>query len=169
MADKPDGQKEASVPAVVYVSRLPYGFDDEAGRTFFKQFGDIKGVCFPRSVKSGRSKGYMFVLFADQDVAKVAASAIDGYYAFGKTISAKVLDRSQKILFTKFKEDRKKFRFTPWQKMFQKSFNSTTDQEKLHAKYKKLIQADRNKQDAFQRKGIDFPFPTYEAQASLPE
>ena len=39
--------------AVLYISRLPYGFDDKAAKGFFEQFDNIKGVCMPRSRKTG--------------------------------------------------------------------------------------------------------------------
>ena len=56
--------------AVLYISRLPYGFDDKAAKGFFEQFDNIKGVCMPRSRKTGWTKGYMFVLFENKKIAK---------------------------------------------------------------------------------------------------
>lgn len=51
---------------ILYISKLPYGFDDKAAFEFFSQFDTIKGVNFPRSRKTGRSKGYMFVSFENK-------------------------------------------------------------------------------------------------------
>jgi nucleolar protein 15 len=37
-----------------------------------------------RSKKTSRSKGYGFVEFADREIAKIAAQAMNGYFLFGK-------------------------------------------------------------------------------------
>ena len=40
-----------SMPGVVYVSRLPWGFDEEPMRSFFSQFGTIDKLRVSRSKK----------------------------------------------------------------------------------------------------------------------
>lgn len=44
----------------------------------------MKGICYPRNKKTGRTKGYMFILFEDRGVADECAKAIDGYMFFKK-------------------------------------------------------------------------------------
>lgn len=39
--------------SILYISRLPRDFDDNAAYEFFKQFDEIEGICFPRNKKTG--------------------------------------------------------------------------------------------------------------------
>ena len=149
---------EKSTNAVVYVSRLPHGFDDEAGRKFFSQFGEVKGVCFPRSKKSARSHGYMFILFEDKEIAEVAAKTVNNYMMYGKMLKAKVLPQNSRIVYDRFLKKHRKFKFVPWQKLFAQKFNKNED---LEAKMTRLMEQDQIKEERLAKLGLDFPFPTY--------
>lgn len=160
MADaKHDDSKSSN--AVLYVSRIPYGFDEKAAWEFFSQFGSLKGICYPRSSKSGRSKGYMFLLFDDKDVAKDCSRAMHNYYMFGKEIKTKVLPESHKIIYDRFKNQPTKFKFVPWTQIFKKSFKSNTSDEHKEKKLKQLIENDEKKIKRLQELGIKYTFPTY--------
>ena len=154
---------EKSHNAILYVSRLPYGFDDAAGRKFFGQFGEIKGVCFPRSKKTGRSKGYMFILFEDKEVAEVAAQTMNDYMMFGKLLKAKVLPENSKIVYSKFLKESRKFKFVPWQKLFAQKFNTKKSDEEMVVKMKRLLEHDAEKVRRLKEAGIHFDFPTYQS------
>ena len=154
---------EESKNGVVYLSRLPYGFDDRAAREFFGQFGEVKGVCFPRSKKTARSKGYMFLLFEDRDVAAIAAKTMDKYFVAGKTIHCELLPESSRILHDRFKKDTARFKFVPWQKIFAKQFDSGKTDEKRARKLQRLVENDDKKVERFRKQGINFDFPTYKS------
>lgn len=160
MTDKTKDEGK-SQNAVIYVSRIPYGFDDKAAFEFFSQFGSLKGVSYPRSSKTGRSKGYMFLLFDDKDVATECAKAMHNYYMFGKEIKTKVLPESHKIIYDKFKGQAKKFKFTPWQQIFKNNFKSNQTEEHKIKKLKQLIENDEKKIKKLQDLGINYTFPTY--------
>ena len=157
----PPATNEKSKNAVLYVSRIPYGFNEEAAWGFFAQFGNIKGVCYPRSKKTGRSKGYMFILFEDTDVARECANAMQDYYMFGKQIKTHVLSESHKIVYNRFKLQPKKFKFVPWRLIFKKSFNSNQTDEKKRSKIRKLLENDEKKKQLLKESGIDFDYQTY--------
>ncbi len=157
---KIQSESEQSKNAVLYISRVPYGFDDNAAWEFFKQFGEIKGVCFPRSKKSGRSKGYMFILFEDRDVAMECAKSVDNYYLFRKSVKCVVLPQNHKIIYNKFKKNPKKFKFTPWKLLFKKAFNSSKGDYRIK-KVKNLLHKDDKKVQRFAEKGLSFKFVTY--------
>ena len=152
---------EKSTNAVLYLSRLPYGFTDDAARKFFSQFGEVKGVCFPRSKKTARSKGYMFVLFEDREIAEIAAQSMNDYLMFGKLLKAKVLPENSKIVYDRFVKESRKFKFVPWQKLFAKSFNGLKSDEQMQLKMKRLLKHDEEKIQRFKDLKIDFEFPTY--------
>ncbi len=167
MSKKIEDQEAVSVDegknAVLYLSRLPYGFTDDVAREFFSQFGEIKGVCYPRSKKSGRSKGYMFVLFEDRDVAQIACKTMNGYFMFGKALKCEVLSEKTKIVYDKFRKQSKKFRFIPWQKIFAKKFNTGVTPEKKIQKLRRLLEADEKKIQKLKELKIDFAYPTYKS------
>ena len=157
----PEQPSEKSTNAVLYLSRLPYGFTDDAARKFFSQFGEIKGVCFPRSKKTARSKGYMFVLFEDREIAEIAAQSMNDYLMFGKLLKAKVLPENSKIVYDRFVKESRRFKFVPWQKLFAKKFNALKTNEQMQRKIARLLKNDAEKVQRFKEQNIDFEFPTY--------
>lgn len=70
--------------SILYISRLPRDFDDNAAYEFFKQFDEIEGICFPRNKKTGWSKGYMFIKLRSPEVALECQKEFDGYLMFNK-------------------------------------------------------------------------------------
>ena len=152
---------------IIYLSRLPYGFDDKAAFDFFPQFGEIKGVSFPRSKKTGRSKGYMFVLFSDIEVAKVAVKTMNGYMIIGKQIQASIVENKiGSSLHKKFKATHTKFKFIPWKLLFKQRFNTAQTEEAMLKKMKKLLESDAKKRDNLKELKIKHDFPGYQCLIS---
>ena len=56
----------------VYVGNLPFGVDDEKLKELFAKFGDVEEATIIKDKYSGRSKGFGFVTFADDEAAKKA-------------------------------------------------------------------------------------------------
>ena len=54
---------------VIYIGHVPDGFFEDQMRGFFGQFGEVTNLRISRSKKTGNSKGYGFVEFADHDSA----------------------------------------------------------------------------------------------------
>jgi len=84
-ADKTTTKKKG-LRGVVYLGHIPDGFFEPQIRKYFNQFGKVQKVRLSRSKKSARSKGYGFVKFARDDVAKIAASAMNNYLMFEKLL-----------------------------------------------------------------------------------
>ena len=74
---------------IIYIAHLPAGFEEKEMKVFFKQFGVVKNVQLARSSKTGNSKGYGWVEFESQDVAKTTAEAFNGYLMNDKIIKTK--------------------------------------------------------------------------------
>ena len=55
-------------------------------RKFFGQYGKVTNIHMARSRKTGASKGYAFVEFADRGVAEIVASTMNGYIFFGRRL-----------------------------------------------------------------------------------
>ncbi|GMR42203.1 hypothetical protein PMAYCL1PPCAC_12398, partial [Pristionchus mayeri] len=77
--------------AAIKIDHLPFGFFEREICAFFHQFGSVVRVRIPRCRKSGRDRGYAFVLFEDNTVAQVAMEAMDGYLMFEKRLQVTLL------------------------------------------------------------------------------
>ncbi|KAF8357682.1 nifk-1, partial [Pristionchus pacificus] len=82
----------AKPSAAIKIDHLPFGFFEREIAAFFHQFGSVVRVRIPRCKKSGRDRGYAFVLFEDSTVAQVAMEAMDGYLMFEKRLQVTLLD-----------------------------------------------------------------------------
>lgn len=80
--------KNTSQRGVIYLGHIPHGFYEEEIRDYFKQFGKVTNLRVSRSRKSGRSKGFGFVEFANNEVAKIAAETMNNYLMFKKRVIA---------------------------------------------------------------------------------
>lgn len=80
---------------IIYVGHLPHGFYEKEMRTFFSQFGDVKRLKLYRSKKTNRSKGYAFVEFDEEEVAKVVSEAMNGYMMQEKQLVCNVVPRDK--------------------------------------------------------------------------
>merc|ERR1712142_1386382 len=70
----------------IYVGHIPHGFYDNQIREYFTQFGTVTKVRLARSKKNGAYKGYGYVQFAEEEVAKIAADAMNNYMMFDKLL-----------------------------------------------------------------------------------
>ncbi|KAF5279562.1 hypothetical protein FQR65_LT03384 [Abscondita terminalis] len=75
----------------VYLGHIPHGFYEEEMTSYFEQFGKVINARVCRSRKTGKSKGYGFVEFQDEDVAKIAANTMHNYIMFKKRLDAKFI------------------------------------------------------------------------------
>ncbi|XP_029635386.1 MKI67 FHA domain-interacting nucleolar phosphoprotein-like [Octopus sinensis] len=64
---------------VVYLGRIPYGFFENQMRAYFSQFGKVTRLRLSRSKRTGKSKGFAFIEFLSEDVAKIVAGTMNNY------------------------------------------------------------------------------------------
>lgn len=76
---------------VVYVGNVPRGFHEVQMEAFFKQFGRVLTVRLSRSKRTGNSKGYAYVRFEFDEVAKVAAETMNNYLMYKKLLKCKYI------------------------------------------------------------------------------
>jgi nucleolar protein 15 len=108
---------------LIYVGHLPYGFVEDGLKEFFTQYGDVTKVKLMRSKKSARSKGYGFVEFQDPEVAKIAATSMNGYMMYGRPLEVRYVEAGERNKFQLIRSD-KKFKFVPWQIIYRKGVNN---------------------------------------------
>lgn len=81
---------------LIYIGHVPHGFYEKQMREFFSQFGTVTNLRLGRSRKSGRSKGYAFVEFKYEEVAKIAAEAMNNYLMFDKLVKCELVPRDRR-------------------------------------------------------------------------
>lgn len=88
---------ESEYSGIIFVSRLPHGFQERELSKYFSQFGDLKDARLARNKKSGNSRHYGFVEFANKDDAKVAKETMNNYLLMGHLIQVRLLPKGSKV------------------------------------------------------------------------
>jgi cold-inducible RNA-binding protein len=70
----------------LFVGSLPWGVDDQGLEDLFKEFGTVASAKVIMDRETGRSKGFGFVEFDDDDAAKAAISKLNNSDVQGRTI-----------------------------------------------------------------------------------
>ena len=66
---------QQSSQAKIYVGNLPYSTDNDDLESHFKQYGEISEVKLIMDRETGRSKGFAFITFADQQSAQASLAS----------------------------------------------------------------------------------------------
>lgn len=74
----------------LFVGSLSWNTGDEALREAFASFGEITEATVITDRDTGRSRGFGFVTFSDDEAAEKAKSALDGTELDGRTIKVDV-------------------------------------------------------------------------------
>ena len=70
----------------LFVGSLPWAIDDQGLEDLFKEFGSVTSAKVIMDRESGRSKGFGFVEFDDDDAAKAAMDKLNNSDVQGRTI-----------------------------------------------------------------------------------
>jgi len=76
---------------IILLNHIPHGFYEEEMRQFFSQFGRVLRLKLARSKTTGKSKGYAFIEFEFEDVAKIVAEAMNGYLMYERLMKCELL------------------------------------------------------------------------------
>eukprot|EP00927_Polykrikos_kofoidii_P072593 TRINITY_DN68697_c0_g1_i1.p1 TRINITY_DN68697_c0_g1~~TRINITY_DN68697_c0_g1_i1.p1 ORF type:complete len:352 (-),score=85.07 TRINITY_DN68697_c0_g1_i1:51-1106(-) len=107
-------EKEPTEPrGVVYLGHIPEGFAEPQIKVFFAQFGTVTRYRMARSKRNGHPKGYGFIEFEDESVAKIVADTMNKYLLFEKQLVCHVVppEKQHRWLFRGWK--RKTFNKAP--------------------------------------------------------
>ncbi|KAK4881195.1 hypothetical protein RN001_004514 [Aquatica leii] len=154
----------------VYIGHIPHGFYEEEMTAYFEQFGKIINVRVCRSRKTGKSKGYGFIEFADEGVAKIAATTMHNYLMFKKRLDAKFIPAEK---MRKYKMSKG----TPWSeqnyplKQIRKDANAFKNAHRDDATYLKkcrhYIAHYKKSIEKLQTLGIDYTFTPVDVPPEL--
>ena len=153
-----DNLSTPSNKTAIYVGHLPWGFGDVEIKKYFQQFGEITRIIVPKSSKTGRSVGYAFIEFKEQETAEVAAKTMNNYLLFDKILKCNVIEDKTKYdrMFLKWK---KKFKFNDKRKeRLIKQQKHPKTKEEIKAKIQILLDREEKKKERFKELGIDYSF-----------
>jgi len=81
---------------VIYIGRLPDGFEEKELSKYFNQFGEITNVKLARNKKTGRSKHFAFLEFANGDDAKIAQETMNNYLLMNHQLKVEIVNEEFK-------------------------------------------------------------------------
>lgn len=71
----------------LYIGNLSWQMSDQELRDFFAQYGEVEDAFILRDRATGRSKGFGFVTFVNEDDAKKALEATNGQDLAGRKLN----------------------------------------------------------------------------------
>ncbi|KAJ8282596.1 hypothetical protein COCON_G00051150 [Conger conger] len=150
-------------PGVVYVAHLPNGLFEPQLRQYFEQFGTVLRLRLSRSKKTGGSKGYAFVEFDCDEVAKIVAETMNNYLMGERLIKCSLVppERVHSRLFVGSKKV-----FAKPSLPAVKRYNKKRTSEETKRMTGKLLQKEAKLRKKLAAKGIDYDFPGFASQLS---
>merc|ERR1712142_65732 len=144
----------------IYVGHIPHGFYDNQIREYFTQFGTVTKVRLARSKKNGAYKGYGYVQFAEEEVAKIAADAMNNYMMFDKLLKCRFV-AEEKLHPAVWKGANKKFVWLNRAAVTRNQHNAMRDKGQLKVATERLLKKERRKRAKLMACGIQYDFPGY--------
>ncbi|KAH8582758.1 nop15p nopp34 nucleolar with 1 RRM domain [Cryptosporidium sp. chipmunk genotype I] len=140
--------------AIVYVGHIPFGLFEPQLKEYFSQFGKILRIKLSRSKKNGHSRGYAFIEFESMEVAQIAASTMNNYIIFKRSLKCHVLP----------KESIHPYIFIRSKKKSLSESNSNLSQEEKRAKTNKSVVSRKKKllkiSKVLEKEGINYKLPS---------
>jgi len=79
----------------LFVAGLPYDMDDRELQEIFGDYGTVNSAKVIMDRDTGKSRGFGFVEFADENQAREAIKTLDGATISGKALAVKVAEDKQ--------------------------------------------------------------------------
>ena len=158
-----DGDEPSTV---IYLGHLPVGFEEREITVFLNQFGNVNRCRVSRSTKTGRSRCYAFVEFADPEVTRIVADTMSGYLLLEKRLVCHVLPRDKvdhELMFAKPKRVPTK---KDMQKKARSEVNKVRNADAIRGITARLVKREEMKRKKLGALGIEYDFPGYAASAA---
>lgn len=148
-------------PGVIYVGHLPRGLFEPQLKSYFEQFGKVLRLRLSRSKKTGGSKGYAFVEYDCDEVAKIVAETMNNYLMGERLIKCHVIP-PEKVHEKLFAGSLRKFK-KPTQPAVGR-YNKAHTEEEIKKMTQKLLRKESKLRKRLAEKGIDYDFPGFSAK-----
>ena len=152
-----EGIKAQPSTGVIYVGHLPWGFIDSTLKKYFSQFGNITRIISPKSSKTGRSVGYAFIEFEDEETARIAAKTMNNYILFEKIVKCNFVEDKSKYdrIFLKWK---KKFEFKERYKAHCDKISKKKTNEEIKSMIQGLLDREEQRREKIKELGIKYEY-----------
>lgn len=149
-----------STRGVVYIGHIPHGFYEEQMKDYFSQFGRVTRVRLARSKKTGASRGYGYVEFQHQEVAKIAAETMNNYLMCGRLLKATYIppEKQHAGFFLGPSWSRKRYPTLTNRRRITTIRNSTISDKKHRQYVNKTLKNLTKLEEKLKEKGIDLKF-----------
>ncbi|KAG8000855.1 MKI67 FHA domain-interacting nucleolar phosphoprotein [Nibea albiflora] len=148
-------------PGVIYVGHLPLGLFEPQLKTYFGQFGKVLRVRLSRSKKTGGSKGYAFIEFDCDEVAKIVAETMNNYLMGERLIKCRVIE-PEKVHEKLFVGSQREFKKPSHPAVAR--YNKKRTAEEVTKLKNKLLRKESKLRKRLAAQGIDYDFPGFAAQ-----
>ncbi|CAL8240745.1 unnamed protein product [Merluccius merluccius] len=148
-------------PGVVYVAHLPKSLGEKELKIYFQQFGKILRLRLARSKKTGSSKGYAFLEFECDEVAKIVAETMNNYLMRERLIKCQLMppEKVHQCLFSGSQRKFKEPTFPATQR-----YNMVHTAEGTAKMTSKLLRKEAKLRKRLAASGVDYEFPGFAAQ-----
>nr|XP_019955183.1 PREDICTED: MKI67 FHA domain-interacting nucleolar phosphoprotein [Paralichthys olivaceus] len=148
-------------PGVVYVGHLPLSLFEPQLKSYFEQFGKVSRLRLSRSKKTGGSKGYAFVEYDCDEVAKIVAETMNNYLMGERLIQCHVLP-PEKVHEKLFVGSQRIFKKPS--KSAVKRYNQNRTAEQVEKMKDKLLRKETKLRKRLAAHGIEYDFPGFASQ-----
>lgn len=148
-------------PGVVYVGHLPRGLFEPQLKEYFEQFGKVRRLRLSRSKKTGGSKGYAFVEFDCDEVARIVAETMNNYLMGERLIKCHLMD-PEKVHEKLFVGSQTQFK-KPSRPAVTR-YNRKHGAEQIAKMTSKLLRKEAKLRKRLAAHGIDYDFPGFASQ-----
>jgi nucleolar protein 15 len=121
----------------MYIGHLPHGFYDKEIREYFSQFGKVRRIRLSRSKQTGNCRGYGFIEFENEKVAKIAADTMNNYLMFNKILKCQMIEK-EKLHPKAFKNSTKLF-CKPVKSWYRRTYNREKNDKEIQVIFSFLI------------------------------
>ncbi|XP_048834887.1 MKI67 FHA domain-interacting nucleolar phosphoprotein [Brienomyrus brachyistius] len=154
-------KRESLVSGVIYVGHLPRGLFEPQLKGYFEQFGTITRLRLSRSKKTGGSKGYAFIEFECDEVAKIVAETMNNYLMGERLIKCEVV-APEKVHARLFVGSQRMFRKP--QHPAVRRYNKNHTPAEVERMTSRLLHKEAHLRKRLAAKGIDYNFPGFASQ-----
>lgn len=155
---------EKLTPGVIYLGHIPRGLFEPQLKGYFSQFGNVTRVRLSRSKKTGGSKGYAFVEFECDEVAKIVAETMNNYLFCERLLKCEFIP-PEKVHEKLFKGCSRIFKKPSYPAVARYNRKRTVEQKEKMTK--RLLAKERMLRKRLSAKGIDYDFPGFASQIPI--
>lgn len=150
-----------SKKGVVYVGRLPRGFEEKQLRAYFSQFGDVERLRVSRNKKTGNSKHYAFIEFSSREVAEIVVDTMNNYLLDGHLLQMAMIPEGE-VNPNLWIGAERKFHRVPTDRIERVRRSRARNDKERESVNKKLLSRENARRKRLANLGIEYDFPGYQ-------